>query len=114
MDSHHLATIDPALWRLGPQPSTDKPQHQDDELPRLLAPLSDWYNWEGLNSNAFHRRSPRQHSQSSPPPGPMHSLGSFKPRIARRIAKRVYRTNWRDWERARESWLYPGGGDGRL
>ena len=114
------STIDPALLQMyqpaSQQATQYEAQHGDAELHHLLAPLIQWHNQERWKANAP-QRSPvaRQHSHSPPPPSPgfMHSLGWFKPRIARRIAERVYGTTWRDWERARER-LHLRGKDGGL
>ena len=110
--SDHITTIDPALLHLeGYQPAQTRlyepqPWAQDAELDHLLAPVRGWNAWLGSSSEAYPQRAP---SHSPPPPPPaMHSLGLFRPRIARRIAKTVYGTNWQDWERARVRW-HPGG-----
>lgn len=114
--SDRLGPIDPAL--LPPQwyqaasllPYTPQRPHDDDaELHHLLAPVREWL---GGSSEHSPQSTPARHSSHSPPPPPppaMRSFGLFKPRIARRIATIVYRTNWRDWERARDR-LHPSGG----
>lgn len=45
------------------------------------------------------KASPAAHKQSPRPA--QQSLGSFRPQIARRIAEKVYKINWRKWEEVR-------------